>query len=125
MLQTEDREQSKDHHREHRHRNGGADGEPGLEAEVGVGGTEDEAENNARKSGLEGEFGRRLARCERNVFLAWLDLVGVRREFFDGRQSVGDPTKCSILKFGVVCMRHAVLHRDPSELRNSELRTQN
>ena len=95
MLQTEGREQSKDHHREHRHRNGGADGEPGLEAEVGVGGTEDEAENNARQSGLEGEFGRRLARCERNVLLARLELVSVCWEFLDSRQSVGDSTKNS------------------------------
>ena len=94
MLETEDCEQSKDHHCEHRHRNGGADGQPGLEAEVGVGGTEDEAENNAGEGGFEGEFRRPLAGCERNVRFARLDLVGVRWEFLDGCQSVGESTKC-------------------------------
>ena len=85
VLEAQGVEQAKRDDGQHRYRNGRADGQTRLETQIGVGGTEDDAQEDSRDRCLERELGQSLAGGIGDVRLPRLELVSGEIELFAGQ----------------------------------------
>jgi len=75
------RENPEGHHRQHRNRDGSADGKTCHEAQVGVGGSKNDAQDDPGNDRFPGELGEVLAVRQRDEGFPGLEFVSGGREF--------------------------------------------